>query len=70
MGHVIALRQISVKAQCSSSIAFRRYQENPSSRREGTSIQRCKEKSTPGQEREGKMGREREKEREPFGSSF
>ena len=29
-----------------SSISFRRYQENPSSRREGTSIQRREEKST------------------------
>ena len=41
---VIALRQIS-------SILFRRKQENPSSRCEGTSIQRCEEKSA--QERRG-----------------
>ena len=38
MDRVIALRQISVTAQCYSSILFRRWQENPSSRREGTSI--------------------------------
>ena len=30
-----------------SSILFRRYQENPSSRREGTSIQRREQKSAP-----------------------
>ena len=33
--------------QCHSSILFRRQQENPSSRHEGTSIQRCEEKSAP-----------------------
>ena len=38
MDHVIALRQISVTAQCHSSILFGREQENPCSRREGTSI--------------------------------
>ena len=38
MDRVIALRQISVTAQCYSSILFRREQENPSLRREGTSI--------------------------------
>ena len=37
MDHVIALRQISVTAQCYSSILFKREQENPSSRCEGTS---------------------------------
>ena len=52
MDHVIALRQISVTAQCYSSILFRRQQENPSSRHEGMSIQRRKEKSAP--ERGGK----------------
>ena len=54
MDHVIALRQISVTAQCYSSILFRRQQENPSSRHEGTLIQRHKEKSAPvrGRERE------------------
>ena len=45
--HVIALRQFSVTAQCYSSILFRRLQENPSLRREGTSIQRHEEKSAP-----------------------
>ena len=54
---VIALREISVTVQCYSSILFRREQENSSSRHEGTSIQRCKEKSTP------LHGRERERER-------
>ena len=54
---VIAFRQISVTVQCYSSILFRREQENSSSRHEGTSIQRCKEKSTP------LHGRERERER-------
>ena len=54
MDCVIALRQISVTAQCYSSILFRRQQENPSSRHEGTSIQRREEKSAPagGRERE------------------
>ena len=47
MDHVIALRQISVTAQCYSSILFRRQQENPSLRHEGTAIQRCEEKSAP-----------------------
>ena len=60
MDHVITLRQIRVTAQCYSSILFRRYQENPSSRREGMSIQRHEEKSTPA------CGRERAS----FGSSF
>ena len=41
-------------AQCYSSILFRRQQENPSSRREGTQIQRQEEKSAPA------LGRERE----------
>ena len=50
--HIIALRQISVTAQCYSSILFRREQENPSSRHEGTSIQRREEKSAPACERE------------------
>ena len=53
---VIALRQIS-------SILFRRKQENPSSRREGTSIQRCEEKSAQEHGEGGGRG-------EPFGSSF
>ena len=44
---IIALRQISVIAPCYSSILFRRQQENPSSRREGMSIQRRKGKSAP-----------------------
>ena len=57
MDHVIALRQISVTAQCYSSILFRRQQENPSSRSEGRLIQRHKEKSAPARRRE----REREK---------
>ena len=61
MDHVIALRQINVTAQCYSSILFRRQQENPSSRREGTSIQRHEEKSAP--------ARRRERERAGFGSS-
>ena len=54
MDRVIALRQLSVTAQCYSSILFRRQQENPSSRHEGTLIQRHKEKSAParGGERE------------------
>ena len=47
MDHVIALRQISVTAQCYSSILFRRQQENPSLRHEGMSTQRLEEKSTP-----------------------
>ena len=47
MDHVIALRQFSVTAQCYSSILLRRQQENPSSRREGTLIQRHEEKSAP-----------------------
>ena len=47
MDHVIALTQISVTAQCYSSILFRRQQENPSSGREGTQIQRHEEKSAP-----------------------
>ena len=58
MDHVIALRQISVTAQCYSSILFRREQENPSSRHEGTSIQRYEKKSAP------VCGGERERERE------
>ena len=45
--HVIALRQISVTAQCYSSILFKRYQENPSLRHEGMLIQRHKEKRAP-----------------------
>ena len=44
---VIALRQVSVTAQCYSSILFRRQQENPSLRHEGRSIQRREEKSAP-----------------------
>ena len=54
MDHVIALRQISVTAQCYSSTLFRRYQENPSSRCEGTSIQIHEETCAPvcGRERE------------------
>ena len=64
MGHVIGLRQISVKAQCYSSILFRRYQENPSSRSEGMLIQRREEKSTPGHRRERERWGERERERE------
>ena len=63
MDHVISLRQISVTAQCYSSILFRRYQENPSSRRKGMSIQRCEEKSAPACGVRG-WGRE------PFSSSF
>ena len=47
MDHVVALRQISITAQCYSSILFRRQQENPSSRREGRSIQRHEETSAP-----------------------
>ena len=62
MDHVIALRQISVTAQCYSSILFGRQQENPSSRHEGMSIQRRKEKSAPARGRERKRAR--------FGSSF
>ena len=40
--------------QCYISILFRRQQDNPSSRCEGTLIQRCEEKSAPvhGKERE------------------
>ena len=53
--HAIALRQISVIAQCYSSILFRRKQENPSSRHEGTSIQRCEEKSAPARGREREL---------------
>ena len=60
MDHVIALRQISVTAQCYSSILFRRELENPSSRREGTLIQRLEEKSIPACRRE----------RASFGSSL
>ena len=54
---VIALREISVTAQSYSSILFRRWQENPSSRREGMLIQRQEEKSAPvcGREREGEL---------------
>ena len=52
MDRVIALRQISVTAQCYSSILFRRWQENPSLRREGTWIQRHEEKSAPARGRE------------------
>ena len=74
MDHVIALRQISVTAQCYSSILFRRQQENPSSRREGTSIQRHEEKNAPahGRERERARARTlgRKRERARFGSSF
>ena len=51
-GPVIALTQISVTAQCYSSILFRRQQENPSSRREGMLIQRHEEKSAPACRRE------------------
>ena len=57
--HIIALRQISVTAQCYSSILFRREQENPSSRHEGTSIQRREEKSAPAYERERESARAR-----------
>ena len=66
MDHVIALRQISVTAQCYSSILFRRWQENPSSKREGMSIYRHEEKSAPacGGERERERASERERERE------
>ena len=64
----------SQRNQCYSSILFRRQQENPSSRREGTLIQRHQEKSTPsrrrGRERENECTHAWEKEREPFGSSF
>ena len=54
---VIALREISVTAWSYSSILFRRWQENPSSRREGMLIQRQEEKSAPvcGGEREGEL---------------
>ena len=38
--------------QCYSSILFTRQQENPSSRREGTSLQRCEETSAPVHRRE------------------
>jgi len=55
MDHVIALRQISVTAQCYSSILFKREQENPSSRCEGTSIQRREEKSAPAHRREREL---------------
>ena len=55
MDHVIALRQISVTAQCYSSILFRRELENPSSRREGTLIQRLEEKSIPACRREREL---------------
>ena len=61
---VIALREISVTSQCCSSILFRRQQENPSSKHEGMSTQRHEEKRAPGR------GRERERAREPFSSSF
>ena len=64
MDHVIALRKISVTAQCYSSILFRRERENPSSRHEGTSIQRYEKKSAP------VCGGERERERASFGSSI
>ena len=47
MDRVTALRQISITAQCYSSILFIRQQENSSLRREGMSIQRQEEKSTP-----------------------
>ena len=49
--HVMTIRKISVTAQCYSSILFKRQQENPSSRREGMSIQRHEEKSAPAQGR-------------------
>ena len=58
---VIALREISVTAQCYSSLLFRRQQENPSSRCEGTSIQRREEKSTPSCG--GEVGEREERER-------
>ena len=65
---VIALRQICITAQCYSSILFRRWQENPSSKREGMSIYRHEEKSAPAcggeRERERERARERERERE------
>ena len=56
-GPCLALRKISVTAQCYSSILFRREQENPSSRHEGTSIQRYEKKSAPvcGGEREREL---------------
>ena len=60
MDRVIALRQISVTAHCYSSILFRRQQANPSSRREGTLIQRREKKNAP----------VRRRERDLFGSSF
>ena len=60
MDHVIALRQISVTAQCYSSISFRRQQENLSLRREGMSIQRHEEKSAPACRGERERKRERE----------
>ena len=40
--------------QCYISILFRRQQDNPSSRCEGTLIQRCEEKIAPAHRREGK----------------
>ena len=58
---VIGLRQISVTAQCYSSILFRRQQENPSSRREGKLIQRREEKSAPACGGAGQRERERER---------
>ena len=61
MDCVIALREISVTAPCYSSILFRREQENPSSRCEGTWIQRPKRRVPH---------RAGESEQEPFGSSF
>ena len=68
MDRVIALRQICITAQCYSSILFRRWQENPSSKREGMSIYRHEEKSAPAcggeRERERERARERERERE------
>ena len=41
---VIALRQKSVAAPCYSSVLFRKWQENTSSRCEGMPTQRCEEK--------------------------
>ena len=62
MDRVIALGQISVTAQCYSSILFRKWQENPSSRHEGILTQRLQEESAP--------ARGGERQRQPFGSSF
>ena len=50
---VIALRQISVTAPCYSSILFRKWQENTSSRHEGMATQRCEEKRGRARERAG-----------------